>query len=256
MKTEPSARFPRTSAAVAEFHYLEYTESTNSVMAAGDSWPPFAMVITEDQTAGRGRLGRTWINRPGESVAFSMLVPPLARLSPTWVPLLAGACLVQALRDAGLGGVGLKWPNDVLVEDKKLAGVLCEMHLPGGVIVGVGLNRHFAGERPSEDAIALAECMPGDDAAVDAIMAGFVERLRRWQTSDQTSDQTSGVAEAHAYVSEALVSAKRAVEVVPVAGASWRGVAQGLNVNGHLIVRTREGVDIEIVSADVHHLYQ
>ena len=189
-------------------------------------------------------------------MAFSMLVPPLARLSPTWVPLLAGACLVQALRDAGLGGVGLKWPNDVLVEEKKLAGVLCEMHPPGGVIVGVGLNRHFAGERPSEGAIALAEHMPGDDATVDAIMAGFVERLRRWQTSDQTSDQTSGSAEAHAHVSDALVSAKRAVEVVPVAGASWRGVAQGLNVNGHLIVRTREGVDIEIVAADVHHLYQ
>jgi biotin-(acetyl-CoA carboxylase) ligase len=152
----------------------------------------------------------------------------------------------------------------VLVEEKKLAGVLCEMHLPGGVIVGVGLNRHFAGERPSDGAIALAECMPVDDATVDAIMAGFVERLRGWQTLGQTGARTSGQpgaqtvgpAEAHAYVSGTLVSAKRAVEVVPVAGASWRGVAQGLNVNGHLIVRTREGVDIEIVAADVHHLYQ
>ena len=228
---------------------MERTESTNSWMATRESWPAFSVVLTEEQTAGRGRLGRTWVSRPGESLALSIMVPPLPH-GPglTWVPLLAGACLVEALRSAGLPQAGLKWPNDVLVEGKKLAGVLCEVHHTGGVIVGVGLNRRFVGEPPSENAVALAEFMDASDAVIDVILAGFLNLLRTSQTWEQS--------DAHTFVSDKLLSVNRAVDVVPVAGESWRGVARGVDGEGRLIVRNAHGVDVEIVAADVHHLYQ
>jgi BirA family biotin operon repressor/biotin-[acetyl-CoA-carboxylase] ligase len=166
----------------------------------------------------------------------------------TWVPLLAGACLVEALRSAGLPEAGLKWPNDVLVGGKKLAGVLCEVHQTGGVIVGVGLNRRFPGEPPSENAVALSEFMDAGDAGIDGILADFINLLR--------TSQTWGRADVHTFVSDKLLSVNRAVDVVPVAGESWCGVARGVNRDGHLIVRNAHGVDVEIVAADVHHLYQ
>jgi len=228
---------------------VERAESTNSWMATRESWPPFSVVLTEEQTAGRGRLGRTWISRPGESLAFSIMVPALPN-GPglTWVPLLAGACLVEALRSAGLPEAGLKWPNDVLVEGKKLAGVLCEVHRNGGIIVGVGLNRRFLGDPPSENAVALAEFMDAGDGVMDGILAGFINLLRTSQTWERS--------DAHTFVSDKLLSVNRAVDVVPVAGESWRGVARGVDGEGRLIVRNAHGVDVEIVAADVHHLYQ
>ena len=257
MKTEQLEHFPLTSAVVSALHYLEQTESTNSVMATQDLWSPFSLVLAGHQTAGRGRLGRVWVSRPGESVAFSVMVPgsgpgpgpgPGPGSGLTWIPLVAGACLVEALRSVGLSEAGLKWPNDVLVGGKKLAGVLCEVHRGGGVIVGVGLNRSFVAQPPSENAVALADFIDVGDGLVDAVLAQFVVLLR--------SFHTAGHVDAHDFVTERLLTVGRAVEVVPVAGASWRGVAQGLNANGHLIVRTSEGVDIEVVAADVHHLYQ
>ena len=249
MKTEFESRFPLTLAIASRVHYVERAESTNSVMATGESWPPFSVVMTEEQTAGRGRLGRTWISRPGESLALSAMVPALPD-GPglTWVPLLAGACLVEALRSAGLSEAGLKWPNDVLVEGKKLAGVLCEVHHNGGIIVGVGLNRRFLGEPPSENAVALSEFMDAGDAVIDGILAGFFNLLR--------TSQTWGRVDVHTFVSDRLLTVNRAVDVVAVTGESWRGVARGVDGEGRLIVRNAHGVDVEIVAADVHHLYQ
>jgi BirA family biotin operon repressor/biotin-[acetyl-CoA-carboxylase] ligase len=166
----------------------------------------------------------------------------------TWIPLLAGACLVEALRNAGLPEAGLKWPNDVLVAGKKLAGALCEVHHSGGVIVGVGLNLRFLTEPPSENAVALSEFMDAGDAVVDGILAGFINLLR--------TSETWGRVDVHTFVSEKLLTVNRAVNVVLVTGASWRGVARGVDGEGRLIVRNSHGVDVEIVAADVYHLYQ
>jgi len=155
---------------------------------------------------------------------------------------------VEAIRSAGLAQAGLKWPNDVLVGGKKLAGMLCEVHLNGGVIVGVGLNRRFLGEPPSENAVALSEFMDAGDAVIDGILAGFINLLR--------TSQTWGRVDVHTFVGDRLLTVNRPVDVVPVTGPSWRGVARGVNRDGHLIVRNAQGMDVEIVAADVHHLYQ
>ena len=259
MKTERLEHFPLTSAVVSALHYLEQTESTNSVMATQDSWSPFSLVLAGHQTAGRGRLGRVWVSRPGESVAFSVMVPgpgpgpgPGSGPGPgpglTWIPLVAGACLVEALRSVGLSEAGLKWPNDVLVGGKKISGVLCEVHRGGGVIVGVGLNRSFVAQPPTENAVALADFIDVGDGLVDAVLAQFVVLLR--------SFHTAGHVDAHDFVTERLLTVGHSVEVVPVLGKSFRGIAQGVDRQGRLVVRNAAGVDIEVVAADVHHLYQ
>jgi BirA family biotin operon repressor/biotin-[acetyl-CoA-carboxylase] ligase len=155
---------------------------------------------------------------------------------------------VEAIRSAGLAAVGLKWPNDVLVAGKKLAGVLCEVHPNGGVIVGVGLNLRFLTKPPSENAAALSEFLEVGDGVIDVIVAGFIDLLRTSQTWERSN--------AHTFVSERLLTLNRAVDVVPVSGELWRGMARGVNRNGHLIVRNTQGVDVEVMAADVHHLYQ
>jgi len=247
MKTERLEKFPLTSAVVSALHYLEQTESTNSVMATQDSWSPFALVLAGHQTAGRGRLGREWVSRPGESMAFSVMVPGRGS-GLSWIPLVAGACLVEAVRSVGVAEVGLKWPNDVLVGRKKLAGVLCEVHRGGGVIVGVGLNKSFVAQLPSENAVALADFIDVGDVLVDAVLSQFVLLLRGFHTE--------GYVGAHDFVTERLLTVGRSVEVVPVLGKSFRGIAMGVDGEGRLVVRNAAGVDVEIVAADVHHLYQ
>src|SRR6202044_1415756 len=101
------------------------------------------VLAAEEQTAGRGRGGRTWVSRPGASLTFSVLlrpvtVPPSSR---GWLPLLTGVAVAAGVRSASGVAAGLKWPNDVLVGDRKLAGILAEQSTDGDtVVVGVGLN--------------------------------------------------------------------------------------------------------------------
>ena len=118
------------------------TGSTNADLLARGG-PEGQVLVAEEQTAGRGRAGRTWVSVPGASLTFSVLlrpasVPPSAR---GWLPLLTGVAVAAAVRSAAGVAAVLKWPNDVLVGDRKLAGILAEQSPTGdAVVVGVGLN--------------------------------------------------------------------------------------------------------------------
>src|SRR5580698_891067 len=110
------------------------TGSTNAdLMArAADGLEPLdgQVLVAEEQTAGRGRLGRTWTSVPGASLTFSVLLRPVTVPAGRrgWLALLAGVAVASAVRSVTGGGVAavLKWPNDVLVADRKLAGILAE----------------------------------------------------------------------------------------------------------------------------------
>lgn len=99
------------------------------------------VLVAEEQTAGRGRLGRTWSAPAGAALTFSVLLRP-AGVPPTrlgWLPLLTGVAVAAAVRAETGVPASLKWPNDVLVGERKLAGILAEAH-SDAVVVGVGLN--------------------------------------------------------------------------------------------------------------------
>lgn len=124
---------------------IEVTPSTNAAVAerarAGED--EGLVVVTEHQTAGRGRLDRVWETPARASLTFSVLLrPDLPVQDWTWLPLLTGYAVQAAVADR-IPEIALKWPNDVLVEERKLAGILVErIETPTGpaAVVGVGIN--------------------------------------------------------------------------------------------------------------------
>jgi BirA family biotin operon repressor/biotin-[acetyl-CoA-carboxylase] ligase len=132
----------------------EAAESTNALAAAAPQ--PGLVVVADHQTAGRGRLGRTWVTPAGAALTFSVVVAP--ELADEWwplLPLVAGYAVAQAV------GGSLKWPNDVLLGDEKVCGILVErVAAPGGspmAVVGIGVNvDQTATELPVPTATSLA----------------------------------------------------------------------------------------------------
>jgi BirA family biotin operon repressor/biotin-[acetyl-CoA-carboxylase] ligase len=124
--------------------------STNALVAdrarAGE--PAGLVVVAEEQTAGRGRLDRSWVSPPRAGLTFSVLLrPDLPPASWGWLSLLAGVAVARAVRARAEVDAVLKWPNDVLVGGRKVCGLLAEAVAPDAVVIGIGLN---VTTRPSE----------------------------------------------------------------------------------------------------------
>lgn len=138
---------------------VEHAGSTNAVVAerarAGE--PARLVVVAESQTAGRGRLDRTWVSPPRAGLTFSVLLRP--ELPPArwpWLPLVTGLAVATALREHADVDAVLKWPNDVLIEGRKVCGVLAEVPVTGAVVLGIGLNVSTrASELPPDRATSL-----------------------------------------------------------------------------------------------------
>lgn len=133
---------------------LAECDSTNArLMARAEAGAPAGTVIAaEVQSAGRGRMGRTWHSAPGDSLTFSLLwrFPRGTQLG--GLSLAVGVALAETLAALGVSGVALKWPNDVLLDGRKLAGVLIEL-VPGatyGAVIGIGLNLRLPAAMPDE----------------------------------------------------------------------------------------------------------
>jgi BirA family transcriptional regulator, biotin operon repressor / biotin---[acetyl-CoA-carboxylase] ligase len=173
---------PRAAALLARLDVVSEAASTNTELVAAvtadpDAWPAPAALVTDHQRAGRGRLGRAWSARAGESLAISVLLRPRVpaeRLG--WLSLAAGAAMTEALRGLGVDASS-KWPNDVLIGGRKVCGVLAEA-LPGfrGVVIGAGLNHRIPAEAlPVPTATSLA--IEGGPTDPDLLIAAYLERL-------------------------------------------------------------------------------
>ena len=235
--------------------FLESVTSTNSYLAdIADETPPFTLVVSDNQIAGRGRLGRQWQTPYQKGLAFSLLVPPANMSASAFpsqgiVPLMAGACLLEALRAEGVDDAELKWPNDILVRGKKLAGVLCQAHPNGSIIVGIGMNILSVGDCGLPEAISLEECSLSDDAQAVGVMAELVTAIEVWAQSD--------VSRVLDFVRSRLATIGKKVEVTELDGSSWTGQATGLSSEGHLqVTRNRDGAAVSVVASDIRHLYQ
>ncbi len=148
---------------------VERTGSTNDDVLAGlredpDAWPSGALLLADHQTAGHGRRGRTWVSGPGTSLTGTFVVRPGPGCGGRgWLPLVVGLGVVRALRSAAGVRAGLKWPNDVLVDQpdgppRKVAGILAQTTPDGAAVaVGVGLNvTQRADQLPVATATSLA----------------------------------------------------------------------------------------------------
>jgi len=133
-------------------YLYEQVDSTNDTLKekalAGE--PEGSVVLARSQTSGRGRYGRSWISKPGKGLYFSLLLrPATADIQPGLISLLSSLAIVDALKAEQGVSAQLKWPNDVMVDKAKIAGVLVETlyqdHRLAHVIVGIGLNLFDAG---------------------------------------------------------------------------------------------------------------
>jgi BirA family biotin operon repressor/biotin-[acetyl-CoA-carboxylase] ligase len=158
--------------------------STNDVALAWarDGAPHGAIVTADAQTAGRGRHGRTWASPPGRHLYLSLVVRLGPGIAVPPLTLAVGVGLCDGLRALGATAAGLKWPNDVLVGGRKLAGVLCES-AGDAVVVGIGVNRDgAAADLPPEvaaRAITLAEVV-GRAVGREDLLAAVLDGLAPW----------------------------------------------------------------------------
>jgi BirA family biotin operon repressor/biotin-[acetyl-CoA-carboxylase] ligase len=240
------------------------TGSTNADLAArARAGEPEGLVLTtDDQQAGRGRLDRTWTAPPRSAVAVSVLlrptVPP-ARWS--WLPLLAGVAVTDALVAVCGLPARLKWPNDVLVpvdgEPRKVAGILAEadhVHWNGAAVVGIGLNVSQGGDElpvPTATSLRLAGAAVTDrDTVLKAVLRALGERYRAWAAAGG-DPRASGIA---APYRERCATIGADVLVHLPDGQRLAGVAEGVDDEGRLLVRDVEGGVHPLAAGDVVHV--
>ena len=260
-----SEGFPRTAAVSPRVQVVETTDSTNAdvvrhVVDAPHEWPHLSLLLTTDQRAGRGRLGRTWVTPPGTALAVSVVVdasaiPATAR---GWIPLLAGAAMTRAIA-AQLAGTAhtatLKWPNDVLLDGGKVCGILAEV-VPGHpdfVVIGAGVNTRMPrADLPVDTAMSFAAV--GLTCDEDRLLADYLtaldEQLTAIAAAGGDAAASGGLAEVEALCS--TLGSDVAVSL-PDGQTLW-GRAQRIDAEGRLVV-VQDGEYESVVSAgDVVHV--
>jgi len=236
---------------------VETTGSTNADLlarhAAGEDIDG-AVLIAEHQSAGRGRNGRAWSTPPRSQIALSVGIAArgVAPAAWGWIPLMTGVAVVNAVRATAGVDAKLKWPNDVLVGEGKLAGILAEVAAPDPVIVvGLGLNVTLtANEAPDSRAtslLMLSSTMLDRSALLGAVLAELSARVDRWRSA---GGPDTLLVEDYRRLSSTLGTRVRAT--LP-GDRDIIGVATDLDESGQLIIDT--GAQTVAVSAgDITHL--
>jgi BirA family transcriptional regulator, biotin operon repressor / biotin---[acetyl-CoA-carboxylase] ligase len=228
--------------------------STNALVAerARSGASEGLVVVAHHQTAGRGRLDRTWETPAGSALTFSMLLrPTVAATDWPWLPLLTGHATAMALATMGYAA-GVKWPNDVLIGERKVAGILVErVETPDGpaAVVGVGLNTGMTAEElpvPTATSLSLEtgpEDPPDRTDVLLGVLAAIRERYDAWQRGGD-------VAESYA---SACVTVGRSVRVDLPDSSALEGTATAVDASGRLVVEAADGRH-EVGAGDVVHV--
>lgn len=227
---------------------LPVTDSTNAEVRRRAAQTKSVLAVTaEEQTAGRGRRGRTWISPPGENLYFSALVRP--DLPAPKAPMLTPAAALAVCRVLGTFGVRarIKWPNDVVIGARKVCGILTELQPDGQggycVVTGIGLNvnqERFPDSIASVATSLKREC--GRAFERETLLADILCGLTDCFEAVCRTGDLSGLREEYESL---LANRMRQVEVLDPAG-SFMGTALGIDDSGRLLVR-RSGGSVEAV---------
>jgi biotin--[acetyl-coA-carboxylase] ligase len=236
-----------------QVQWVDHTGSTNSDVAeAARSGEPEGLVVaTLEQRAGRGRLNRAWVAPPGTSLAFSMLLEPDAELSRWgWLPLLTGMAVHEAIDDltAETGRVQLKWPNDVLIDGRKVCGILSacvECPDRSCAVIGVGINVSIDQDQlpvPTATSLRIAGLDEDPERLLTSVLEHFQPLYQHWQVAGNIRDEYQ----------RRCASIGTQLRIIPHAEQVVEGRGCGVDEDGRLQVATAAGIETFAVGDVVH----
>jgi len=232
--------------------HFRVTDSTNErAKALALAGARGGLVVTADeQTAGRGRRGNEWFAPPGSCLLYSALLRPFEGGDPPLLPLAVGVAVCEAAESVAPVRCQVKWPNDVWVDERKVAGILVEARPEEGwAVIGVGINIAIPQDRfPDELRERAASLLPtegegglppGGAPSVPRALTALNESLGRWVTAGD----------------DEVLSAFRARDVLCGRKISWdggEGIAEEIDERGHLVVTRPDGESVELGGGEVH----
>lgn len=242
-----------TKWAVKTVHFARKTDSTNLWIKrlAKEGAPEGTLALAEFQSAGRGRLGRSWEVPEGTSVMMSILLRP--KFEPQYAPtltLVMGMAVAKAVKNLGFD-VSIKWPNDVVVSHKKICGILTEMGVRDGkidyAVIGVGINvniREFPEEMADKATSLYLES--GKEFDRSQIPGLVMEAFEEYYEKFAATCDLSGLKEEYESI---LANYNQPVRVL--AKEPYEGVARGITDGGELLVEKTDGTIVAVSAGEV-----
>lgn len=242
-----STALTRSGSLWRDVEVLASCPSTNAELArrARAGAPAGSVLVADHQSAGRGRLDRAWVTPPGSALTFSVLLAPdqVPDARWPWLPLLVGIAVAEGVRRVAEVDCTLKWPNDVLVGERKLAGILVErLERSSGpvAVVGVGINVSLTEDElpvPTATSLQIEGAATTDRTVVLREVLRSLEALFLEWRADR-GDATRGLVDSYVRRCSTL---GRQIRVALPGGEQLLGEATGIDADGRLEVRTPEG---------------
>jgi len=228
-------------------HHLATVDSTNRLARElAEHAPPGTIVTAAAQTAGRGRHGRRWVTPSGRAVAYSAVLKPFDSPSPL-LSIAVGVAVCEATEKLGGRGVELKWPNDVWVAGRKLAGILIESRAPDWAVIGIGLNLDVdKGDLPDDGGHGAASL--GRDTRFEDAVEQLNLALTRWVYAPDVEVLAAFRRYDLLYGSRIVWSVPGVDDGIPEGNT---GEAKGIDDKGRLIVEKADGETVTLDSGEV-----
>ena len=244
---------------VTSWRYLPSTGSTNNdaIMWANEHAPDMALVVADQQTKGRGRADHTWVTNPGGALAFSLVLRPTQVEIPfiNRFTALAALALVRALKNVYHLTAQIKWPNDVLLMNKKVAGILVETqwdeHDTNAIVLGMGVN-------VSSGSIPI---LKGFRIQPTCVEESFGEKIDRWQLLGQILTEIIAIRRimpTSQFISlwnASLAFRGKSVTIHAPSGKSQQAIVLDVSENGSLLVKREDEIPLEIFAGELEVSY-
>lgn len=242
----------------AKVVYYEETDSTNTRAKeagekGGEQGRHGTLFVSERQVAGKGRRGRGWDSPAGSSIYMTLLLrPAIAPVHAPQLTLLMGIAVVEGIRKVTGISCKIKWPNDVVLDGKKVCGILTEMSAEitciNYVVIGVGINvnQEIFSEDIRDKAISLKQ-KTGRNIRRSELIAAVLEEFEKCYETFLKTEDVSGVRDQY---NEMLVNRDQEVKVLEP-GNEYEAHAVGINDAGELIVKTRSGQEKAVYAGEV-----
>lgn len=239
--------FPGRESSIRYFEELDST-MTKAKEGAREGCPHFTVVVAGQQNKGRGRLQRTWVSDKGGLYFTLILKPAIPAALVSRYSFAASFCLASVLREDFGIDARVKWPNDILVDEKKLSGMLCEMEMESDLVsflnIGIGLNVNNNPGKQESGATSMKELL-GRPVPRKEVLGGFLDRMEEEldkPSLDHIIPQWKKIA----------VTLKRQVKIVTTT-ETCRGVAVDIDENGALLLKQSDDSILKVYYGDCFH---